>query len=178
MLSCTENTPPPIEDKAENSYFSLKDFFQSEIKKLQSQQIVLHKYANLNKEQEKKALHEINWATEFSPFLQSDINKPAWKDSYQIDSIANKLGMLEIKYTTLKPELRTQEISLVFQKGQTAPRLIKIANQSRNPIYNSTEKLQYEVGKSYLIENEQHIMWMNPDVFSIKGELIFNKGNR
>ncbi len=133
MVSCTKDSPPPIEGKVENTYFSLKDFFQSEIEKLESQQIVLHKYANLNDEQEKKALHEINWAIEFSPFLQSDINKPAWQDSYQIDSIANTIGMLEIKYTALKPELRTQEISLAFQKGQTSPILIKIANQSRNP---------------------------------------------
>ncbi|MGB0932197.1 MAG: hypothetical protein ACPGVB_15545, partial [Chitinophagales bacterium] len=63
----TENTSSAI-----NKYFSLKQFFDTEIQSLQSQQIVLHKFATLNDELEKKALSEIDWKTEFTPFTNSD----------------------------------------------------------------------------------------------------------
>ncbi len=176
LTACSKEPSPANNTSTEQVYFSLKDFFEGEIEKLQSQQIVLHKDAYLNEKVEKKALHEIDWTTEFHSFVNSDINKPAWKDSYRTDSLANKLGQMQINYTALNPDLRTQEIVVSFGKDAITPVLIRVVNQSQNPIYDSVERLQYEVGKSYSIENEQKIMWMEGDKFKIKGEFFVHRG--
>ncbi|MEZ4883754.1 MAG: hypothetical protein R3E32_03370 [Chitinophagales bacterium] len=171
--ACSSKNPSIADASTANYYFSLKQFFQSQIQSFQSQQIVLHKFASLNGELEKKALSEIDWETEFRPFVNSDINKPAWKDSYQIDSSANGLGQLQVHYTAMNPDLRTQKIDITFGKDAVTPSFIEVTNLSRNPIYDTTEKLQYDVNKRYVIENEQKVMWMKPDAFKIEGELIF-----
>lgn len=177
LVACSEIAPPTPSNPAINKYFSLKQFFDTEIQSLQSQQIVLHKFATLNGETEKKALSEIDWKTEFTPFINSDINKPAWKDSYRIDSTASQFGELKIVYTANNPDLRTQEIVVTFEKDAITPKEIRITNQTQNPIYDTTEKLQYVVGKTYLIENQQKVMWMESDNFKIEGELIYHRGN-
>lgn len=176
LIACSKEPNSANNTSTKQIYFSLKDFFEGEIEKLQSQQIVLHKDAYLNEKVEKKALHEIDWVTEFHSFVNSDINKPAWKDSYRIDSLANKLGQTQLVYTALNPDLRTQEIVVSFGKDVATPVLIRVVNQSQNPIYDSVERLQYEVGKSYSIENEQKIMWMEGDKFKIKGEFFVHRG--
>ena len=173
LTACSKESNPTNELNTPKVYFSLQDFFQSEIDKLQSKQVVLHKYAFLNGKTEKKALHEIDWKTEFGAFLNSDINKPAWKDSYKIDSSANLQGQKQITYTALKPDLRTQKIAIHFGKDGIHPTFIQVVNQSKNPIYDATENLKYEVEKGYTIENEQQIMWMEKDNFKIEGELFF-----
>ncbi|MGB0930905.1 MAG: hypothetical protein ACPGVB_09025, partial [Chitinophagales bacterium] len=95
---------------------------------------------------------------------------------YRIDSSATKLGKSKVIYTAKNPDLRTQEIALTFEKDAITPREIRIVNQTQNPIYDTTEKLQYEVGKKYLIENQQKVMWMESDNFKIEGELIYHRG--
>ena len=178
LLACSkEPSSTSNSSNTFNKYFSLKDFFESEIRNLQSKQIVLHKFATLNGEVEKKALSEIDWKTEFTPFINSDINKPAWKDSYRIDSSASELGLLKINYTAQNPDLRTQEIVVTFDKDGQTPKEVHIVNQTENPIYDTTEKLQYVTGKTYLIENQQQVMWMSKDNFKIEGELIFHRGS-
>lgn len=178
VFACSKESPSTANTSdTVDKYFSLKDFFESEIQNLQSQQIVLHKFATLNEEVEKKALSEIDWRTEFTPFINSDINKPAWKDSYRIDSTSNEIGQLKIIYTAQNTDLRTQEIAITFGKNAQTPSDIRIVNLTENPIYDTTERLQYVVGKTYLIENQQKVMWMKSDNFKIEGELIFHRGN-
>jgi len=179
LTACSKESSPAKEASKQQMYFSLQGFFEAEIEKLQSQPIVLHKNAYLNEKVEKKALHEIDWATEFNSFVKSDINKPAWKDSYRTDSLTNRHGQFQINYTALDPDLRTQEIAISFGKGDAVkPVQIRIVNQSQNPIYDAVENLQYEVGKNYTIENEQKIMWMEGDKFKIKGEFFVHRGKK
>src|SRR5690606_26029799 len=69
-------------EAGQDVYFDLEGYFNSEAARLQNQNPEVEKTVAKNQSEEQKQLKIKNWDTELELFKASDINKPAWKDSY------------------------------------------------------------------------------------------------
>lgn len=161
-ISCTsENKKAEVH---EIYYFDLKSYFTKEAQKYSEQNIIITKSIAHNQSVENKDLKISNWLEEFALFIDSDINKKAWKDSYTKDSLTNKLI-----FKAKEEELKTQLIEIEFKLNK--PSKIKIINKSHNYLYKTDEVLEYIPDSLYIINKDQKVTVLGTNNYTIKGIL-------
>lgn len=161
IVSCSKPEPK----KANNTYTDIKGFFEAEVSRLSKSAVLIDKTVKRNDISETKTGISVNWANELSLFIESDINKPAWRDRYKIIENKNR-----IHYTALDDELRTRSIQI--QKDLNGRLLhILIKNETQNNLYQSSEILSYFPDSFYTINKSQNVILLGSNTYTIKGTL-------
>jgi hypothetical protein len=143
-------------------YFDMKGFFRTDSARLANKNTIVTKTVYHNGVAETKKIHVINWGNELRLFSQSDINKPAWKSSYDIVSADNM-----VLYQAKSPELTTRKI--IIKKDGVKVRWIRIYNHTKNMLYESTEQLTYFPDSLYVIAKKQSVRLIGTNTYQIKG---------
>lgn len=163
LISCTSEKNSNSEVH-EIYYFDLKTYFTQEAQKLSKQKLLINKSITHNTEIEEKQLQINNWKDELALFIESDINKVSWKNSYKIDSTVNKLT-----FTAKEDDLKTQSIEIEFSDNN--PSKFKIINKTHNYLYKTDEILEYFPDSLYLINKKQQVTLLGENDYLIKGLL-------
>lgn len=164
--SCTDGEPAATAQTG-RSYFSLETYFKAEAARLQKLSRPISKTVNKNGQQETHTVQIGKWENELMLFIESDINKAAWQQSYQIDSTENT-----VVYRSRDPELRTREIT-VKRLNNGAISHISIQNGVENMLYESDEQLDYYPDSLYRIGKKQHVAVIGENTYTVTG--IFSK---
>jgi hypothetical protein len=151
------------EVKQQASYFDLKGYFSTTAQQLQKRNPTVDKSVAKNELTETKKLKMENWNQELALFMEADINKPAWKDSYTKDSSATK-----ITYISKDPDLKTQKIEIYFEKG--LPVKFSIHTSVTNLLYDTEEHLEFYSDSAYLINKHQKVVLLGENNYLIKGK--------
>lgn len=149
-------------------FFDLKGYFSSEAARLSKLNPEINKTAVYNKQSETKKVHITNWANELSMFSESDINKPAWRANYSIQS-SDTLVRYKAKDTTL----RTQLIAIKKKGGKII--WIFIYNHIHNKLFNmhlyeTKENLIYSPDSYYRIIKRQSARVLGITTFDVTGK--------
>lgn len=163
--SCTD-TEPPVTAQAQPPYFSLETYFKAEAARLQKLAPPVSKTVNKNGAQETHTVEIGKWENELMLFIESDINKSAWRQSYQMDSVHNT-----VVYRSLEPELRTRQITVERHENGDIKH-IGIQNGVANMLYRSDEKLDYYPDSLYRIDKKQHVAIIGENAYTITGAFI------
>ncbi|TKB96800.1 hypothetical protein [Pedobacter cryophilus] len=145
-------------------YFDLKDYFSKTALQLNKINPTINKSVSKNNIEETQNLTIKNWNQELALFIESDINKAAWKDSYIKDSTATKTT-----YTANDEDLRTQKIELFFENGILAK--IKINSKVDNLLYQTKEDLEFIPDSAYSIKKYQKVILLGENNYLIKAKL-------
>lgn len=158
--------PDNIQDGTKPKYFDIAGYFKAQIAKQRKLNHTTLKSVTHNGNTETKKVHIDDWALELALFVQSDINKPAWRDSYSVQSGIDG----SIVYTAKEPELRTREIVITRNKDNSI-KWIMIFNDSKNRLYQTDETLTYRPDSLYTIKKKQHVSFLGTNNYFIKGSL-------
>ena len=171
FYSCT---PGPAVVSNEKVFFDLKGFVNAQSEMLQAEKTALSKTVTFNAKTESKifSASEINWKNEFSAFSDADINKPSWRDSYEIRSAMHGDDS-SVTYISRDLELPVILIFLNFTK-ERALDSIYIETSQANPLYNTVKKMSYATGKRISISGTQHTVILGNENYSIESLLIKN----
>jgi hypothetical protein len=168
-ISCSAILPacnPDIKDTGSAlKYFDLKGYFYADSARLTKLNRPVLKTVIHNGVSQSKKVHISNWGTELGLLVGSDINKPAWKDSYTVQTTPTTLI-----YAAKYPELQTQNI--IINKADNKVKWIMIINHTKNMLYETKEKLTYFPDSMYMIEKVQSVRLLGSNRYDIKG--IFN----
>lgn len=145
------------------TYIDLKGYFDTEARRLTKSNPLVKKTVARNDATETRSLNDINWKTELSLFAESDINKPAWKDSYKVSSHGDKTT-----YLATDADLKTREIKIT-KDGSGKIKKVFIRNQTDNMLYSSTEQLIYIPDSLYEISKQQHVAVIGDNRYFING---------
>ncbi len=145
-------------------YFSLADYFGQEAMRLQELNPDIIKTVAKNGEGERKEIRGLDWQKEFALFIDADINKPAWQNSYRVDSTESSLT-----YKSIDPKLRTAEIT-VEKYGDGAVKHIHIVNSVSNMLYQTEETLDYYPDSLYRIDKQQQVQVIGESRYTVTGE--------
>jgi len=148
-----------------SSYEDLKGFFDSEAQRLTKADPEIKKTVARNDDSETRLIKGIDWKVELSLFAESDINKPAWQDSYKIINQAGKTV-----YLASDSSLRTREISINKDTSGKITK-VRIVNQTKNLLYSSVEQLVYIPDSLYQISKQQHVAVIGENRYFINGIL-------
>jgi len=155
---------PEIKDNGTAKYFDLKQYFTNEAARMEKLHSAVFKTVNYNNKPEQKRVLIKNWKRELGLFAESDINKPAWKDSYKV-STQNDSTL----YTAIDTNLRTRSVLIVMQAKQV--KLIAISNFTKNLLYQTKDVLAYYPDSLYLIEKHQSVKILGSNNYLISGKL-------
>ena len=144
-------------------YQDLKEFFHEEAIRLEKQKARVNKTVSRNGVSESRENVSPDWDTELSLFTGSDINKPAWTDSYTVRNHSSSTS-----YTALDSKLRTR--SILIKKNKSG-RIIELAvvNRTKNYLYSSSEELLYIPDSLYRIIKKQDVILLGNNSYEISG---------
>jgi len=163
VSACLFGCKPDIKETgATLKYFDIKGFFATDIARLNKLNKPVLKTIVYNGVTEKKNVQIKNWGPELDLFAGSDINKPAWKNSYSI--VANDDFLL---YKAKYPELKMREMLIKKVNGKV--KWMMIFNRTKNIIYQTTEKLSYFPDSVYTIEKAQKVRLMGTNFYKVQG---------
>jgi len=154
---------PEVKDNGKLPFFDLKKYFTGEAARLTKQYPLIKKTVSYNGQQETKTIGIKHWQQEFDLFINSDINKPAWKNSYAITTCDTG-----ITYQTTDSTLHTYWIG-VGMKGNKV-KSIYIRNCTHNMLYDTWENLAYYPDSAYLILKTQDVALLGRNVYKITGK--------
>lgn len=160
LASCAEPAKKPA-----GKYTDIKGFFESEASRLRKKRAIVDKTVRRNEVSETKHGLSVNWKNELALFIESDINKPAWHDSYKVTGDSSS-----ISYIALDNDLRTRSIEI--HKGPDGRLLeISIINETKNNLYKSFESLKYITDSTYMINKTQDVLLLGNNRYTITGIL-------
>ena len=169
LLSGLPSCKPDIKQTgAVQKYFDLAGYFKADTARLKKLNPQVDKTVTHNGVSENKTVQITNWGQELNHFIQSDINRPAWKNSYSITTF----GDLTV-YKAKDPELRTTKVIINTNKGKI--KWVLIFNHTKNLLYETSEKLSYFPDSAYQIDKSQHVRLMGRNVYHITGVLLPKK---
>ena len=154
------------------NYFSLHDFFKEEELRLASAKVILKKVNQLQLTKDSTLVQNPDWQKELALFVDADMNKPAWKNSFTIDSIKNDSSLI-LTYTAIEKKItiRRVVISFVNQKVKT----IQIKKANANFVYTSNQNLWYTPKSGFKLEGHQKIVWFFETSYAVEATFIVAK---
>jgi hypothetical protein len=143
-------------------YFDIRGYFTKEIATLNKLNKHVLKTVTHNGSTESKEVLIKDWARELDLFIGSDINKPAWKNSY---TIVNENGLFI--YKSKEPELHI--VQMLIKTDKQKVNWILIYTRSKNVLYLTSEKLTYYPDSLYIIEKDQKVRLMGKNHYEVRG---------
>src|ERR1700712_2706611 len=131
-------------------FFDIKGYFAADSARLSKLNPLVNKTVAHNAITDTKKVRITNWGNELSLFSGSDINKPAWKASYNVQASDDFLI-----YKAKDPSLKTRDI--IIKKNGKQIKWILIFNHTKNVLYETVEKLSYFPDSLYMIQKTQRV---------------------
>lgn len=156
---------PAIKESGKVTYFDIAGYFKGQTAVLTKQNPSVNKTAIHNGVSQTKKVQIASWDGEFEQFINSDINKPAWRQSYVVTQ-GNGLTI----YKANNPGLKTQKIILKQANGKLM--WIYIYKHNKNLLFESYEDLAYYPDSVYVIKKWQHVKLMGVNKYEIRGEMV------
>jgi hypothetical protein len=144
-------------------YFNVQQYFEQEGLRLDKAGVSVLKTVSRNSTRETRRV-KVNWTDELRLFAESDINKPAWRNSYK-----KMVSPGKIEYLATDDKLRTRRIE-ILQKDMR-PIALHIVNRTSNFLYTSTEDLVYYPDSSYQIQKIQNVRFLGTNNYRVTGNL-------
>ncbi len=165
--NCIEETAVIVK---EPSFFDLKDYFNTQLETLSSIEKI-KKATIIDGERIEKVLDSIDFQLELGAFKESDINKIAWVDKYQVDSLYDEKGMLrKVNYHATDEKLRTQQLLVSFNQNRVDT--IDIFNNSTSSIASLKQQLRYIPSFGYSIRSTQKTTLFEEHVLTVDVEIL------
>lgn len=158
---------PEIKEGKTKKYFDLKSLIEIQIKTLNTQKPFVQKTILVSGKSESKSVKTIDWAKELELFIQMDLNKPAFIQSYQVDSSSTSVKY-ELKDTEKLP-VKYLTISRAGENGISIEALVS----NENYLYQTERHLKLSLKNNkiynYQIEGFQKIVFGDKKKFKING---------
>ena len=154
------------------SFFDINDFFLKEMAQLSRIKSIKKKVV-INGEIDEKVLQEFDLGKDLTIFRNSNINKIAWLDKYDVDSIMNNEGQLsKLKYLATDAKLKTREFIVSFSGEKVSSIFIK--NHSVNQVSDFQQNLQYDSIKGYSVESNQKATLSDEQKLKVEVKFLIN----
>lgn len=158
LFSCKEEL---LESNKSKHFFDLKAFVKSQAELLSKQGMPVIKKVAKGGKSEQVTLSKLNWEQELNLIAESDLNRPSWKNHYDIDT-ARSDDSYVVTYTGQNKDLAVKRIVLTFRNSDHAFMALTIEKSSENFLYTSWQKIYYtEGGQLNIYGNLNMHDWIN-----------------
>jgi hypothetical protein len=153
-VGCGQEQPPVSAGAGKPArpprYFDVAGFLGQEAARLNQQKPAVEKQVKLrNGVLETTRVPQVDWAKELQIFQQADINKPALRGTYTIDSLTTPEGLTKRVYRRQPgQEYPVEQLSVLTEGNQL--RLLTATLAQDNPLVYSQKKLELQCQNGHL----------------------------
>jgi hypothetical protein len=153
LLSACQ-APPPASG-GEQPFFDLDTFFEEEVQNNIHRNAV-EKTITLNGETQRQKIGDWDAERDLDGFRALNINRPAWRDQYHIDSILDAEGRLqELRYAAQDSSLRIRGVAVEWEEDRVSE--VRVEKYIRNRIVFFHQKLVYRPEEGYRLWRAQKV---------------------
>lgn len=184
LLLCTSSacTLNDVKGSKKLSHFSTAQYFTHLADSLSGTTVALVKTASING---KTAIDTFLiqqdttfWQREFDAFIQADIDKPAMRGAYQLDTVQTETILGEtyktVHYYTDHEDLKTKSLRVQYTpSGKVAWLRMEVADT--NVIYRTRQVLRYSPDTGYVVKAAQEVVAQPAESYAIKVKWLTQK---
>ena len=159
----------PVETNVAPHYFSVAEFFKNECSRLKEEKMVLLKKVRYDAREETMQIQQPVWEDELRPFLDCDINKPAYTGAYSIDSSATD-GAHTIFYKAKEARMPIRLVTINYVEGKLSSVYIEMGKS--NAWFELHQEMTYTPGDGYQINGRQKMAIGKETLFTIAGRFL------
>ena len=152
-------------------YFDLKGFSESLILRLENQKPEVIKTWQIGKQKETKTTKEIEWDKELSLFVEADLNKSAFVNSYEK---SEKQGIQS--YKLKNSESLPVKLMSIESLADEDSKEISVEMSTSNYLFKNASKIKMKTknGKlqAYSVFSIQKLFLSKPDTSFVEGQII------
>ena len=151
LCGCSRDGRAPV--RLPDAFFDLKGFMESEAQHLSQTQPRALKRIAIDGQSEEKVFDSLDYKKELDIFSRSDINKTAWLDKYQVDSLFQDGKLQLVRYTSQDKSLKTHLLEVKYSGGQVSE--VHIQNRTESLVADVGQELWYRPGQGYALSSRQ-----------------------
>ena len=151
-------------------YYDLKGLVERQIEALKSERPKVQKVISVNEVIENQTVDSLDWSKELDFFVQADLNKPAFVNSYRMDS--SSVGVKYFLKETEKLPVKFLEVNRMGEDGVEIRALVSNSNY----LYDTERNLKLTLQKGQLIDYQingfQKVVFGKKKMFKVIGKVL------
>ncbi|MBI1287293.1 MAG: hypothetical protein GC178_06905 [Flavobacteriales bacterium] len=170
MCSCSKD---PVEQYYENErfYYDLPLFINKQIDNLKKKGQWVRKHVTKDGHSHIIERGDIDWNEELDAFLESDINRPAWRGEFKTDTIILERAYV-ITYKTENDQIPVKNVVVTIDKDSKQCLSVTVDRRTKNFLYSSDQSLYYTTGEGYMMKGKLSVNYLFDSEYSIESEFI------
>lgn len=161
LLGCSQE-----KKTIQSPYFSVPEFISRQATSLHASHTALSRTVAFKDSTETITIATPDWSKELKPFTECDLNLPAWRNGFDIDSTRTN-GTLTVRYRAREKRITVRELELSMIADSISS--LSIVYLKSNTWYSLGRKLTYHSGKGYTIVIEQDTPLQDPETIRLEG---------
>jgi hypothetical protein len=163
-------------NKDEKFYFDLKSFVENQIVYLNDKKPIVSKTVGLDGKTVSNESKDIDWKKELELFVQADLNKPSYRQSYMVERKDSSTYEYRLKPNV---DLPVTYLKIITDSSLHQTIYVKALFQSSNRIYKSEKTIELSCTRgdniweltSYSVNGYQQLIFMDRKTFDIKANI-------
>lgn len=171
MLGSCSKDPADLYFEDQRYYYDLPKCMQHQVSALQK--MGKHVRKRLTKDGQTQTVEhsDVNWNEELELFIESDINRPAWRGAFSADTVELE-RMLVITYRTNNKEIPVKSVVVTLDRASQQCLQLTIDRLTENFLYSSNQKLFFTPGEGYSIKGHLKVPFIFESEFSVESVFI------
>jgi hypothetical protein len=113
----------------------------------------------------------IAWQEELDAFIESDINRPAWRGEFKVDTIS--LERVDVvTYKTENKQIPVKNVVVTIDKDTRQCLQVTVDRVTDNFLYSSNQSLFFTTGEGYMMKGKLSVSFLFDSEYSIESEFI------
>ena len=169
FVSCSDLAEVYYEN--DRYYFDLPTFLNERIANLQKNNQWVRKHVTKDGHEHIIERGDIEWNEELDLFLDSDINRPAWRGEFKVDTIKLEREYV-VTYKTENKQIPVKNVVVTIDKDTRQCLKLTVDRRTKNFLYQSDQSLYYTTGEGYIMKGKLSINYLFDSEYSIQSEFI------
>lgn len=150
-------------------HFSIPDYIHEQINILKSSDCSTRKSVVIKGKRQEKTISNPDWNIELQVFYQKDLNMPAWKNSYTVDTSYRK-DTTELQYKSIDKKAPVQSAEIIKKDDEIIS--LRLIYRKSTSWYTIRQTLTFLPGKGYTIDIVQNTPLEEEERYLVSGNFI------
>jgi hypothetical protein len=168
--SCSKD-PAEVYYEDQRYYYDLPSFMSKQAENLQSKGQWVRKHVTKDGHSHIIEHGDVDWKEELDLFIESDINRPAWRGEFKVDTI-NLEREYVITYKTTNEQIPVKNVVVTIDKDTRQCLKLTVDRRTKNFLYTSDQSLYFTTGEGYMMKGKLSVSLLFDSEYSIDSEFI------
>lgn len=171
VFSSCDKDPAEAYYEDQRFYYDLPSFIQKQIGNLKEKGQRIRKLVKKDGHSHIIEKGNINWEEELGLFLESDINRPAWRGEFKVDTIKLEREYV-VTYKTENKEIPVRNVVITIDRKTGQCLKVTVDRRTENFLYSSDQSLYFTTGEGYMMKGKLSVNYLFDSEYSIESEFI------